>query len=658
MAVAQMEVKAGDPEANVAKMLELIEEAKKQKVDVLVFPEMCVGGYLLGDDWNDDDHCEALMAYNDKIRAATQGIAVAWGNVFLDTPERMAERGIDGHHPNKDGHTRRYNAVYVAQNGQWCKKKVENDLMPKGVHAKTLLPTYSVFDDQRYFFSTEDVAKDFGVSLKKLEQPFVVEVNGKKVPIGFQVCEDMWAKDYRAKGEALNVARMLIDNGARYLVNLSSSPWKLGKEDARDGAVSFLKEELGDKFVPFVYANHTGVQNNGKNFITFDGGSTVYGPDGKPVQIASASHGEELMVIDNLRGPAVSRPKVPAIAQKYQAIMEGLRHLGDLAGQKTPRFVIGLSGGIDSAVVAALLVKAVGKDNVFAVNMPTVYNSEKTKGAAKQIAEKLGISYQVVPIQELVDLNTKVLDSADLDGKKKKLSDLNEENVQAKLRGTTLLSNLAAKYDAFFTNNGNKLEVALGYATLYGDWGGAVSVLGDLTKKEVYELAKYLNELFGQEVIPSALIPDELFRFKKDQIAPSAELKNAQVDPMKFGYHDALLDRMEGFDRASPERIMEWYLAGTLHTKLGISPQLMSRWGVDDPKEFLKDLEWFAKKVHGAVFKRVQAPPVILTSGFAYGFDHRESIKPFSLSAKAKTLATKISETMTKYQPAEKKAAA
>jgi NAD+ synthase (glutamine-hydrolysing) len=190
-------------------------------------------------------------------------------------------------------------------------------------------------------------------------------------------------------------------------------------------------------------------------------------------------------------------------------------------------------------------------------------------------------------------------------------------------------------------NNGNKDEVFLGYATLYGDVNGALSILGDLTKIEVVELAKYINNTKRDEVIPLTLIPDKLWRFGKDQIEPSAELKDKQVDPMKFGYHCALIDMYTDFKKRNVEDIMRMYLEGKLHEEIDkylqmlvdgekIGYDLMKRWGVNKPEEFLKDLEWFDKQMHGSVFKRIQAPPIIITSKSAFGFDIRESILPYS----------------------------
>jgi NAD+ synthase (glutamine-hydrolysing) len=652
-ALGQVEVKAGMPDDNVARMLSMIERAKALGADLITFPEMCVGGYLLGDKWLDDDYCLSLMRYNERLVDASRGIAVAWGNVFLDRD--LKARGLDGYHPNKDGRTRRYNAIYVAQDGRWARRKSETKFLPRGVHVKTLLPNYRFFDDERYFFSLQDIAIDFGVPLRRLQQPFLIRCADRVLPIGFELCEDLWCADYRKEGQALNPTKMLIKNGARLIMNGSSSPWTFGKNGARDRRVRFLKQDSGERFVPFLYVNVVGAQNNGKNVITFDGGSTVYDEEGRAIVHASKPYEEELIVVEDFSTAHVPRVEDPKIAQKFRALIQGIRHLKDIRGVKNdPIFIVGMSGGIDSSVSAALLVHSVGKERVFGVNMPTRFNSTKTIKAAQGVAQALGIAYREVPIGDLVEINRQLLNNADLDGKQTLLTTLNEENVQAKIRGTAILSNLAAKYGGVFSNHGNKLEIALGYATLYGDWGGAVSILGDLTKTEIYDLARYINRhVFEREIIPETLLPDELFRFRPDQIPPTAELKDDQIDPMKFGYHCALLEAMTDYKKRTVEDVLRWYLEGTLHEELDIPVELLQRWDVHKPETFLEDLDWFARNVQNSVFKRVQSPPIIVTSKSAYGYDIRESMLPYHESEEAKRLKAEIRATLTEYRPAD-----
>ena len=266
IALAQMEVVPGRPKKNLETMLSLVEEAKRKSVDLLAFPEMCVGGYLVGDKWLDDRFCMNLMKFNEQLMGSSEGIALAYGNIFVDSNEKINARVKDNKfHPNKDGRSRKYNAVYVFQNGKPAQRIQETSILPPGVQPKSLLPNYRFFDDERYFFSLEDIAKDFNLPLEKLSQPFLITVDGQEIPVGFEICEDLWCEDYRRNGEAQNVTKMLIENGAEYIVNISASPWTFGKNQARDSRITFLKEDSGESFVPFFYVNCVGAQNNGKD---------------------------------------------------------------------------------------------------------------------------------------------------------------------------------------------------------------------------------------------------------------------------------------------------------------------------------------------------------------------------------------------------------
>lgn len=651
--LVQMEVIPGKIDKNINKMLEMIALAKKQDVNLVVFPELCISGYILSDLWVNESFCDALMEYNQILLQASENIAIVYGNIYVD--HDINSRWKDSsYHPNKDGRTRKYNAVYAVQNRRPARRVRENNVLPAGVQPKTLLPEYRIFDDERYFFSLQDVAKDSGVLLHELAQPFVLEWNGEKVLIGCEVCEDLWCNDYRWLQKPLNITNVLIDNGAQMILNISASPWNLGKNASRDNRILFLKEQAAKKFVPFLYVNNVGAQNNGKNIITFDGGTTVYNHDGKPVLMVDQSYKEELMVFDEavFNNAPLIRKEEPKTRRKYEAIIHGIKHMSLFNSEGVPlQFVIGLSGGIDSAVVACLLTLACGKTNVIAINMPSLHNILETKETARYIADKLGIEFHIVPIDTFVfphdifrklDQRYSPTDEA---------RDLSDENIQAKIRGTSILSNFAGRYSRFFTCNGNKLEIALGYATLYGDVNGALAPIGDLTKTEVYEMARFLNdEIFREPIIPSSLLPDALFSFDKRWIVPSPELKKNQVDPMRFGYHDALLEALTGYIRKSAEDILLWYLEGKLERNLNIDNNLIVRWGMNNPTLFVQDLEWFISTIHKNIFKRVQAPPIIITSRSSYGYDIRESILPFNKTARFERLKSQVLK-LEKYVP-------
>ncbi|HLD07359.1 MAG TPA: NAD(+) synthase [Candidatus Nanoarchaeia archaeon] len=644
IALAQMDVKPGQPRKNLESMLRMVEQAKRQQVDLIAFPEMAVGGYLLGDKWLSDEYCRYLMEFNDALLEASDGIAIAYGNIFLD--EHINDRvGDSNPHPNEDGRSRKYNAVYVVQNRKPASRKQQTRLLPEGVQPKTLLPNYRIFDDKRYFFSTTGVAQDFGVPLEGLMQPFMISVGGRQVPIGFEICEDLWCADYRRNSRMLNPTKMLISNGAAYIVNISASPWTFGKNSARDRRVRELKADINGHFVPFLYVNCTGAQNNGKNIVTFDGGSTVYNADGLPIQHSAAPYQEELIIVERFDGSAAERQEKPAIAQKHDAIIAGIRHVRDMMGaEEQPGYVVGLSGGVDSAVVAALLVDAVGRERVMAINMPTSLNSAKTRESARHVAEQLGIAYHVLPIEELAAVNARLIDSVDADGRGARIADspLHLGNLLAKIRGTSILSNIAAKYGALFTNNSNKVETMLGYATLYGDVGGAIAPIGDLTKSEVFAMGKHINQLHGREVIPLTLFPDQFYHFTPEQIQPSAELEHGQVDPMTYIYHCALVDAFTDYRKRSQEDVMRWYLDGSMEKNLNLPAGMMQHSGLDHPAAFIKDLDWFVRSAERSVFKQVQSPPIIITSKSAFGFDIRRSILPYAMTRAYEELQAQV----------------
>lgn len=641
IALAQMEVVAGRPDINIAKILSMVEKAKEKKIDLIVFPEMCVGGYFIGDNWNNDHLVFDLMGYGQQILSASKGLAIAFGNVYGDSNDEINKRSSDSSlHPNQDGRMRKYNAAYIVQNGKPVPRLKEAKILPVGIQPKTLLPNYRFFDDKRYFFSLKDVAEDFNVNMVDLLQPYLIEVKGTKIPVGFELCEDLWCEDYRYNGQILNTTKILTDNGAKFIINLSASPWTYGKNKARDRRINFIKSCGKDNFVPFLYVNCIGAQNNGKNVITFDGGSTVYSRAGLPVLFSQAPYTEELIIVDDsiYDQPPIERIEKEKIAQKYEAIITGIKHLKNIIGSEShPKYIVGLSGGVDSSLVAAFIVQAVGKDKLIGVNMPTKYNTKETKKVAKHVASTLGIRFITIPIGDLVELNEKIISQHGTD---KKLNPLVIENLQAKIRGATILSNLASQEGALFTNNGNKIEIATGYATLYGDVGGAIAPIGDLTKSEVFEMAKYVNsQVFKSEVIPEILFPDQLFRFK---LPPTAELKENQIDPFKWGYHDAILEAYTDYKKKTMEDIAGWYLQGTLEKNLGISTELLERWEIDHPPKFIDDLEDFSRRIQQNVFKRIQAPPTIVVSKSSYGYDIRESQLPFVLTEKYKELRKRI----------------
>ncbi len=632
VALAQMRVCAGHPDLNVTRMLQFIEEARGRGAELVAFPEMCLGGYFVGDCYEDPGFCRELMQLNEVVREASRGLGVIFGNVWWD----------DAAPCGRDGRPRRFNAAYVVYDRQYVRRP-SVAFLPDGVQPKTLLPTYRYFDDQRHFLSLADLALEAGLELAACYEPFVVPVAGG-TRVGVEVCEDLWCAEYRVHGRALNPTRYLIERGAAVVINISASPWTVGKTGARQRRIEFLREESGAALVPFFYVNCVGAQNTGKNIVVYDGASTVYDELARPVAMAPMPWEECLVEADSSQLTSSCAPPPAEVPATYQAeaIVRSVRHLGDVTGA-APCFVIGLSGGIDSALVAALLVQAVGPERVFGVTLPSVFNASLTQSIAARVAAALGIRFSRLPIDGLVALNRELVQAADLSGRGRSLTPLAEENIQAKLRATTLISTLAAKEGAFFTCNGNKLELALGYTTLYGDLGGAIAPIGDLTKAEVYELGRYLNRtVFRAPVLPDELFPNALFQFPRGHVVPSAELRPDQIDPMRFGYHCALLQRLMAYQRACPEDILGWYLEGRLAQELGISEALLQRWELQVPQTFVEDLEWFDRLFATSVFKRIQAPPIVVLSQTAFGMDFREAQLPYRVSPRYRSLRQQV----------------
>ncbi|MDR2579575.1 MAG: NAD(+) synthase [Fibromonadaceae bacterium] len=340
------------------------------------------------------------------------------------------------------------------------------------------------------------------------------------------------------------------DPNVDFIVNISAKPWPLKKKK---------KEKT-------IYANCSGCQNTGKNILVFADESTT------PQQI---------------------------IQRAYKGIDEMLGF--------EPKYVFGLSGGIDSALACALAVKALGKERVIAYNFPGEYSSEKTKKAAEQLAKNLGIEYNVVPIVGI---------QKEVEAALGKFPSIVKENIQAKIRYTDLLSNFAQIHGGVMTCNSNKLEIALGYCTLYGDTGGIFAPLGDLLKAEIFEIARAIEE------IPRELIPNEDLIFEDWQIYPSAELSSGQRDPMKFGYHDKLLDAIMS-RKLSFSQAREYYKQGKLFSFLELPQQLIQLYNLNNLQIFESDLEWFSKQFNSSAFKRIQMPPILMMSNCVFG---RESL--------------------------------
>jgi len=489
IAVAQLDYTIGAFEANLVAMTVAVERARQQNTDLVVFTELATAGYPPGDLLERRDFVDDNLAQLGRIaRLSDDRLGILVG--FVDRNESGAGKAL-------------YNAVALCHNGEVVDR-----------YRKCLLPTYDVFDEARYF--------EAGVDVRPMEF--------RGVKIGVSVCEDVWA-DPDLDGRSLyhrDPVLELIHRGARLLVNLSASPFVLGKAGERRELVRRYAEDSG-RF--FVYANQVG----GNDDLVFDGHSMVF--DGQGRVVARARDFEEDLLIYDVPDEALGdergvegalgdiRPVAePAEAEALAALELGLRDYVRKCG--FDQVLLGLSGGIDSALTAAIAARALGPDKVFGVAMPTRYSSEGSITDAEALAENLGIAFQVIPIdnifQSYLDDLAPVFSDVD--------EDVTEENIQARIRAAVLMA-LSNKFGRLLLATGNKSELAVGYCTLYGDMAGGLAVIADVPKTLVYDLARFLN--LGGEVIPESTIDKP----------PSAELRPDQIDQDSLPPYE-VLDRI------------------------------------------------------------------------------------------------------------------
>ena len=386
-----------------------------------------------------------------------------------------------------------------------------------------------------------------------------------------------------------------------------------------------LAETAREKHSSIFYVNTLGLQDKGKTVYAFPGRAHAFNEKGERV-LMSPAYTEGVSVIDTAQlPPAVTQHTEESIAPIHRMLRYAVQKF--LARIHMKRVVIGISGGIDSAVAAALYVDAIGAKNVLLVNMPSKFNSATTKGLAAQLAKNLGCRHMIVPIEESVSYTAKQLSEIPIEGaaaapgERLTISSFVRENMQARNRSGRVLGTIAAAWGAGFTCNGNKAETTVGYATLYGDLAGFLCALADLWKYQVYDLARYLNEhVYGRETIPQGII----------DIVPSAELSDAQNvdegkgDPIRYPYHDYLFRAFVEADR-NPEDILTHYADDDLEAYIGCEKGLVKTY-FPTAEDFIADLEhWWGIYRGMAVAKRIQSPPLLSVSGRAYGSDYPES---------------------------------
>lgn len=567
IALGQLLVESGHPSVNVQKMKNMIAQAKKDGVDIIVFPQMCVGGYFLADKWYNSEWRKELLFYNDEIARCSDGIGVVWGNIFEET-----------------GNV--FDAGYYAYNQEITY-----------IQPKQYLQQTGVYNDGRFLTSQASNCA------------FVFEKDGQKHIMGIVVGDDL----YNDK-----VMERLI--ACDCILHIESKPWTLDDECKKDERVATL--------LPKVYSvNAAGMQNTGKNIVMFDGKSCVY-EKGIRVCTLRDDFTEEYAVCDYFD----HTKKYKLLNCLVRAIQEFDRQIMGY----NPKWIIGLSGGLDSSVTAALLTMALGSERVCGYNLATKYNSQKTKDNAQNEADALGIKIRNGYISDIHEATTETMHIYGYTDEQ--MPTLVHENIQARIRGN-VLSTFSQIENGVIMNNGNKIEVALGYATLYGDSIGAMSPLGDLTKVQLFELSRQINAYFDKEIIPERLLPVVTENELLWEMAPSAELKDNQYDPMKWFYHDWLISKLTD-SKCNVEDIMESYLDGSLlHSEVG---RWIKHYHLDEPKAFIDDLEWVLRQMRIAIFKRIQMPPIVMVTNSAYGSNHLEIQGTWDVTRRYQELKEKI----------------
>lgn len=596
--IYQLQVQPGLPGENAQKMLAAIEQAKQAKAHLIIFPEMAIPGYLLGDEWERNAFLRECEACGERIREAAKGITVIFGNI-----------AVDWHRKNEDGRVRKYNALFVAENGAF----IDHPHTKNPFFIKMLMPNYGQFDDNRYFFDASKLAYELNLEPKQLIEP-VPSVLGK---LGCLLCEDGWSDDYN-----ISPCAILATKGAELFINISSSPYTLNKRSKRNRLFAAHAKQHGR---PLLYVNNTGLQDNGKTVYTFDGSSCAYDANGS-VMAQLMPYKEAWLDVNTKNASTGVMPILSdAIDAQYEAILYGTQQF--MARLGVTKVVVGVSGGIDSALVASIYHQLVQPQDLLLVSMPGPFTSDTTRQLARELAQNLGCYFTEIDIEPSVTTTLDQLSASDFVCARKanyKLSVSEQvlENIQARDRSSRILAAVAAAFGGVFTCNANKSEMTIGYSTLYGDLGGYLANIADLWKGEVYDMAQFINDqIHGREVIPQGTL----------DVVPSAELSAAQDvdtgqgDPLFYPYHDALFKSwVEHWERATPEENLQWYMDGVLEEKLGYRGDLTALFST--PEHFMTDLERWWRLYQGmAVAKRIQAPPVLAVKQRTFGFDHREA---------------------------------
>ncbi|AZO94237.1 NAD+ synthase [Halocella sp. SP3-1] len=540
--LAQINPTIGDIDNNLKKIKGSIKKAG-DGVDLIVFPEMVLSGYPP----RDLLHKKQLIF---KVNSAVEELI----DFSRDYPQLGIIIGAPVETGKKAGKGL-YNSGLLISNGSLLFKQ-----------HKSLLPTYDVFDETRYF----DPAEEIATYLFKGER------------LGITICEDIWNDPdlWKNRHYDLDPVDILVNKGASIIINISASPFQYDKDEIR---TNILKNYVNKYEIPFVYLNQVG----GNDELIFDGQSMIINKNGEILGKLKAFADDLLSIelsrdIEQVDRPyTIQKKQDDKIASVEQALVLGIKDYFQKCGFK--KAVIGLSGGIDSAVTLCLAAEALGADNVLAVSMPGPYSSEGSVIDSRELAGNLGVDFKVISIKDIFESYKNTLSGyfADLP------EDVTEENIQARIRGNILMA-FSNKFGHLVLATGNKSELAVGYCTLYGDMSGGISVLADVPKTMVYELASYINR--KQEIIPEEII----------EKAPSAELRPDQKDEDSLPPY-AVLDK-----------ILYYYIDKNMSIK-EIAAQ-----GYDQEM-----VSWVINRVDNNEYKRRQAAPGLKLTSKAFGMGRR-----------------------------------
>jgi len=537
IALAQLNYHIANFQGNSKKIIDSIQKAIKEGADLVVFSELSVTGYYPNDLLEREEFVEKAEKTIYEIAAHCTGIAALVGGPSINNGKRGKQL---------------HNSAWFLKDGE-----------VSAVRHKTLLPTYDIFDEYRHFEPNNEFK--------------LIEYKGEKLAI--TICEDIWDEQPAAnkfakeKLYAVSPLEELNKLNPDIIINLSASPFSYNQENRRK---DILVKNAKRYHIPIVYVNQTGANTE----LIFDGGSCFIKADGE-IFTELSYFKEDFQIIDTDKPPLIKQPKTATIEKIHQALILGIRDY--FFKSNLHDAVLGLSGGIDSALVCALAVESLGEEHVRGILMPSVYSSDHSITDAVQLAKNLNIKYDILHIQSMVDDFGKQLQPMF----KGLAPGVAEENIQARTRGVLVMA-VSNKFGSILLNTTNKSECAVGYGTLYGDMNGGLAVIADLYKTDVYKLSNYINR--EKEIIPQNSITKP----------PSAELRPDQKDTDSLPDYDIL------------DAILFRYI------EQNKSPKEIIKAGFDE-----KIVTKICRMVNRNEYKRFQAAPILRISSKAFGFGRK-----------------------------------